>query len=208
MTARFPCGIPTHEPLAGAPPAPRSDCRSLGGVAENVRIGLCNPRGADQHLGGQAACVCDPSSEIRRSSVITVMVSQNPRRDKRPRLLIDVCGRRGRQPARLRGHRDKSMPCGRLKDLLRAKRDAHHPLCQVHICYSNRWLLILTFSHEFRHPTRVYRGDPLVRPTLLKIPKGGGNGQAKQPSIVCARFYRCASTVLPQGRGPGAHDDG
>jgi hypothetical protein len=55
---------------------------------EKVRIGLYHPRGADQHLGEQAECDCDPSSEIRRSSMITVMVSQNPRRDKRPRLLV------------------------------------------------------------------------------------------------------------------------
>jgi hypothetical protein len=53
-------------------------------------MGLYNPRGADQHLGEKAELVVDPSSDIRRPSVLTVMVSQNPRRDKRPRLRIYV----------------------------------------------------------------------------------------------------------------------
>jgi hypothetical protein len=53
-------------------------------------MGLYNPREADQHLGEKAELIVDPSSKIRRSSVLAVMVSQNPRRDKRPRLLIYV----------------------------------------------------------------------------------------------------------------------
>jgi hypothetical protein len=58
-------------------------------VPENVCMGLYNPRGADQYLGQKADFVCDPSRAIRRAKVITVMVSQSQRRDKRPRRLID-----------------------------------------------------------------------------------------------------------------------
>jgi hypothetical protein len=90
-------------------------------------MGLYNPREADQHLGEKADLIVDPSSKIRRSSVLAVMVSQNPRRDKRPGLLINGCERRGCPTARECGSCHKSMPCGRLNDLLRAKRDAHHP---------------------------------------------------------------------------------
>jgi hypothetical protein len=58
-------------------------------VPENVCMGLYNSRGADQYLGQKADFVCDPSRAIRRARVITVMVSQNQGRDKRPRRLID-----------------------------------------------------------------------------------------------------------------------
>src|SRR4029450_6072978 len=69
----------------GRPPEHRG-----GGVAESVHLGLYHPREADQNLGEKDELIVDPSRKIRRSSVFTVMVSQSPRRDKRPRLLIDV----------------------------------------------------------------------------------------------------------------------
>ena len=47
-------------------------------------MGLYKPRGADEHLGEPAIDVGDPSRAMHRSSMITVMVSQNPGQDKRP----------------------------------------------------------------------------------------------------------------------------
>jgi hypothetical protein len=76
-------------------------------------VGLNQPPTADSHPGGRAAGIWDPSGARRPTGVITMIVSENPRRDKRPRRLIGERERRGQPTARLLGQCHGSPTCGR-----------------------------------------------------------------------------------------------
>jgi hypothetical protein len=76
-------------------------------------VGLHQPPTAGLHPGRRVAGVWDPGGARRRSGAILMMVSENPRRDKRPRRFIGGWERPGHATARLRGQSHGSLACGR-----------------------------------------------------------------------------------------------